>query len=199
MKKYWIISFGLLLSGSLFAKTDCHYQIDTKDIKAEWTGFKTSEKAGVNGTFKQTTFKFENGAKSLKELFSKGSFSIEAASVFTNNPARDTNLTTNFFSKLIETAAITGKVENIKGDDQKGTFDLILTFNKTTKPVAFEYMVLKDEITATGSMDLINFNANSALSSLNQACLELHKGKDGVSKTWPEVLLKVSTKFKKEC
>ena len=34
-----------------------------------------------------------------------------------------------------------------------------------------------------------------ALEALNQACLELHKGADGVSKTWSEVHIKGQVEF----
>ena len=47
----------------------------------------------------------------------------------------------------------------------------------------------RDTILINASMDLNNWQAQVALESLNQACLELHRGADGVSKTWDEVII----------
>ncbi|MFN8369515.1 MAG: YceI family protein [Bacteriovoracaceae bacterium] len=199
MKIILILSATLLLSYSVYSKTECRYQIDSNDIKLEWTGFKTSEKAGVNGTFKKAKFKFKENAKTIEELITNSTATIEAGSIFTNNLARDTNLTMNFFSKIVDSANISGSIKKIQGDDKKGTFNLLLTFNKMTNPISMEYVVNKDEIVANGSMDLLTFKADTALASLNQACSELHKGKDGLSKTWPEVLIKITAKFRLEC
>ena len=44
-------------------------------------------------------------------------------------------------------------------------------------------------------VDLMDFNAGKGLEALNQACLELHKGADGVSKTWSEVHIKGQVEF----
>ena len=45
------------------------------------------------------------------------------------------------------------------------------------------------------TMDITKWNAVEALNSLNIACKDLHKGADGVSKTWSEVALNIKSTF----
>ena len=45
------------------------------------------------------------------------------------------------------------------------------------------------------TMDLDKWNASNAVKSLNLECKDLHKGTDGVSKTWNEVALNIKTTF----
>ena len=40
-------------------------------------------------------------------------------------------------------------------------------------------------------MNMEDWKATKAIATLNKACFELHKGADGISKTWNEVLVKV--------
>ena len=45
------------------------------------------------------------------------------------------------------------------------------------------------------NMDITNWNALDALAALNKVCEILHTGADGVSKTWSDVALNITTKF----
>jgi len=47
-------------------------------------------------------------------------------------------------------------------------------------------------------MNLENWNALDAVSSINKACEALHTGADGVSKTWSEVAVQANVLLKKE-
>ncbi len=44
-------------------------------------------------------------------------------------------------------------------------------------------------------MNVNNWDAKNALTSLNNECKDLHKGTDGVSKTWEEVAINISSTF----
>jgi len=44
-------------------------------------------------------------------------------------------------------------------------------------------------------MNLDTWNGQTAVASLNEACKDLHKGADGVSKTWNEVAIEVTSSF----
>jgi hypothetical protein len=44
-----------------------------------------------------------------------------------------------------------------------------------------------------------DFNLAPALAKLNKACEAVHKGPDGVSKTWSTVELKLMAKVTKNC
>ena len=54
----------------------------------------------------------------------------------------------------------------------------------------------KDDL---GQIDVFDWNASEALDALNEVCHALHKGPDGVSKTWSEVHLFVSSVVKEAC
>jgi hypothetical protein len=45
------------------------------------------------------------------------------------------------------------------------------------------------------TMNVNDWNASAALASLNKVCLDLHRGADGVSKTWSEVTLDITSTF----
>ena len=47
-------------------------------------------------------------------------------------------------------------------------------------------------------MDLENWKAQAALDALNVVCFDLHKGVDGISKTWSEVKIEISAVLKYE-
>lgn len=49
------------------------------------------------------------------------------------------------------------------------------------------------------SLDLAKFNAVSPLAALNFACEELHKGKDGQSKLWPDIDVKITATLNPIC
>jgi hypothetical protein len=80
------------------------------------------------------------------------------------------------------------------------SFVLALNLNGQTKDVTMHYDVKNDQdYTATGSIDLMDFKAGEAVSSLNKKCFDLHKGADGVSKTWSEVAINLKGTIKRSC
>ena len=56
-----------------------------------------------------------------------------------------------------------------------------------------------DMLEANGEFDMLDFGLSDALASIHLACEQLHKGKDGVSKTWPNVGINVSAKIIQDC
>jgi len=63
-----------------------------------------------------------------------------------------------------------------------------------------KYDVKNDQdFSATGTIDLMDFDGKEALSSLNKKCFDLHKGADGVSKTWSEVAINLKGSIKRSC
>ena len=67
--------------------------------------------------------------------------------------------------------------------------NLALTMNGLTKDLPFSYEMSRDTILINTKMDLNIWQTQAALESLHQACLALHTGPDGVSKTWDEVAI----------
>ena len=91
---------------------------------------------------------------------------------------------------MIDTKEIKGQIHF-----RDGKTYLNLTLNKSSKEYEVKSTFENNVFTINGTIDLLDFNASKALEALNQACLELHKGADGVSKTWSEVHIKGQVEF----
>lgn len=195
------IQAALLIPQYTFAK--CTYSADLSKVKVEWTAFKTTAKAPVKGTFKAIEVKGLAKANDLKKLVQSWKATVDVASLETDNPARNVTLLESFFKKLNK-VEIAGKVKKFKGVEQ-GTFDFELAFGGVKKaiPMEFTFEIEKEtrlhRMVAIGEMNISDFKANAALESLNKACIDLHKGTDGVSKTWDDVKLSLSVPLDKEC
>ena len=61
------------------------------------------------------------------------------------------------------------------------------TLNDVSKEYEVESKFENNTFTIHTTVNLADFNANAAVEALNKACFDLHKGADGVSKTWSEV------------
>jgi len=62
--------------------------------------------------------------------------------------------------------------------------------NGVTKTVPLKYSFSNGIFDANGVIDILDFSASKALSSINKACFALHKGK-----TWSDVSIGFSTKI----
>lgn len=152
----------------------------------QWTAYKTTDKVPVKGTFKEIKIlnMNEEGATAAASLQGL-EFEIPVSSIFSNDTIRDAKLNTFFFAIMKNTLSLKGvfSVEN----ESKG--NLALTMNGITKDLPFSYEMSQDTILIDTKMDLNNWQTENALETLHQACLELHTGADGVSKTWDEVAI----------
>ncbi len=195
------IIFFSFISPQAYAKT-CSYSPDESSLSVQWTGFKTTQKVPVPGKFlkAKNLKKIETSYPSLKALLKAVIVQVDITSADSGNPQRDETLKQKFFNVLkgnkISTAFLTGIKENA---DHSGSATMTLRFNKQTKKVPVTFTYLDGLVTVKGSFDILNFTAYRALESLNQACLELHKGADGVSKTWSEVEFVASGKVSEKC
>jgi polyisoprenoid-binding protein YceI len=190
--------FGMTAS-SAFAQTSsssCTYELDKNSVVVGWTGFKTTQKTAVTGTFKKVEVIGKTKAQNVAQLMDGLKVSVDDLSVDSGNPLRDKNLIDFFFKKL--KPSISGKIKNFSEKTQ--SFVLALTFNGQTKDIRMNFAAGQDQnYVATGPMDILAFGGKSALSALNQQCLVLHKGPDGVSKTWPEAMVTLKGTIKKTC
>jgi polyisoprenoid-binding protein YceI len=174
----------------------CTFQLDKDSVVVQWTAYKTTQKTGVKGSFKKINVDGKTEGKSVGDLLKGITVSVDKLSVDTGNPARDKTLADFFFAKLGD--KISGKIK--KFSEPERTFELALDFNGHTKNVPMRYEAVGDNsFTATGDMDILKFDGASALKSLNTKCLDLHKGPDGVSKTWSDVTLNIKGNIKKSC
>lgn len=203
MRKISILLLAITLSVFVSCKEEKKETTTTEDVKTtkqfvvkpeatsvKWTAYKTTDKVGVNGEF--TTVKFDNKSGATpEEALNNLSFSIPVSSLFTNDATntRDAKIKNSFFGSMIDTDLISG---TLKYKDSK--YVASLTMNGVTNDLPLE-VGIEDErrVTLKGTMDLNNWNAIEALNALNKVCFDLHKGADGVSKTWEDVAIQIET------
>ncbi|GAA4291801.1 YceI family protein [Aestuariibaculum suncheonense] len=180
--------------------TEEHMEVTTAEkfvVKPEatsvkWTAYKTTDKLPVGGEFTVLNFDEKTGA-SAEEALNNLRFSIPVSSLFTKDPSRDTKLKESFFGAMLDTELINGTIKVTNGN-----YMASLTMNGVTKdlPLTVEITDAR-RVSMTGTMNLADWDALGALESLNKVCFDLHTGPDGVSKTWDEVAIEVSTFLRK--
>ncbi len=161
------------------------------DAKVKWTGYKTTDKLPVSGTFK--TVKLENihaGANAMEALDGIA-FSIPVDTIFSDLEERDTKLKKIFFGAMADTAEIKGSLVTKTG---KESF-VNLTMNGVTSKLPVTLKVDGDAVALTAKIDLKTWKGEGAVAAIHKACEILHTGKDGVPKTWDEVLVEVTGKL----
>lgn len=172
-----------------------HVLYDAQNTIVGFGAFKTTAKKEVKGWF--TDFKIDNlQDTSLVELaFANATFEINVNSLETNDSGRNQRLLNDFFGKTLSAEKITGKVLSFLKDSS--LVQVEIDFNGIKKPTNFTYLTSGDTLKLKASINLQDYNAIPALESLNKVCESLHKGDDGVSKTWSEVNLYLETVLKK--
>jgi hypothetical protein len=150
--------------------------------KVKWTAFKTTEKVAVGGSFTQIELKDVKTGNTPQEVLEGVAFSIPVSSLFTNNEDRDYKLKTIFFATLKNTELLSG-ILNFR-DNQ---LFMTLSMNDVTKQIPLEYTFENNLLNMKTTLNLNDFGGETALAAINKACYELHKGPDGVSKTWETV------------
>lgn len=166
------------------------YIIDSKTAVVHWTGYKTTDKVPVKGTFKQVDITNVTPADNPVEVINNVKFSIPVNSIFSNDSIRDFKLTNFLFGKMKSTSHINGEV--ILKDDGKG--EASITMNGFTKNVPVSYEMHGNDIRINAKIDLNNWQAQVAVAALNEVCSEKHKAADGKSVTWSEVDIMVELK-----
>ena len=77
--------------------------------------------------------------------------------------------------------------------DTAGTASI--TMNDVTKDLPFTYVISGKEFQLKATMDISKWNAEKAVQALNVICKDLHKAADGISKTWDDVAINITTVF----
>lgn len=165
-------------------------KVVTDSTKVNWTAFKTTEKVPVGASFQSIELKDIKTGETPEEVLEGAAFTIPVSSIFTNNADRDAKILKFFFGTLTNTELLSGKL-NFKD----GKCYMTLTMNDVTKAIVTEYTYENKLFTLNSTLNLFEFGGEKAVAAINQACYELHKGKDGVSKTWELVDIKGSVLF----
>ncbi|MDV6235720.1 YceI family protein [Leptospira ellisii] len=180
----------------------CAYSYEHASTKFEWKAFKFTEKSGVAGSFDTIVVVGTQPAKSPEKVFVGMKFTIDPNTIQSGNAERDGKIKGSFFYPLRKNGKIEGKVVSaeLNSDKTGGKGAIQLTFNGVTKILDVNFTLKAGtDLEAKAVLNLGEWKALSAVEALNQVCKDLHKGKDGVSKLWPEVELNMSTKLKTNC
>lgn len=194
MKKIINFSLIVILSMTIFScakekkhqekpVTEASYSIDAEKSTVQWIGYKTTDKVAVKGTFKEINILEMNSGKTAAASLEGLEFEIPVSSIYSKDTIRDGKLKRLFFGVMENTLNLKGKF-SVK-DESNG--NIALSMNGLTKDLPFTYDMSKDTIMINATMDLNIWETQNALASIHEACLELHTGADGVSKTWDEV------------
>lgn len=207
MKKISIISFLIIATAFNFSackgeskkepskvevkKSKAAFSIENASNDINFIAYKTTDKVGVNGWFKKVNVISGGEGNSVSEAINNTEFSIPVSSLYTKDSSRDFKIKKSFFGIMTNTKLLSGKL--MLTDDASGIAKI--TMNGETKDVPFSYTIVDKVFNMKATMDINNWNAGTALASLNKICEELHKGADGVSKTWSEVTLNITSTF----
>ena len=188
-----VMVLGLTSSVSASSKSGCVLAQKGK-VTVAWTAYKTASKIGVSGTFDKVDYKrVVKSGKNFREILVGSSVNIDTSSVNSKNTGRDVKLVKFFFKQMNENT-MNAKITDIKADKKlkgkarTGVVTLDVTMNGVTKSVPMKYSYDSGVFSAKGNIDIFDFSASKALSSINKACFDLHKGK-----TWNDVSIAFST------
>jgi polyisoprenoid-binding protein YceI len=173
----------------------CFYSYNAGSTVLEWTAFKFTEKTGVKGTFNKITIEGMEKSDDPKKMVESLNFSIETASVETQNEERNGKIAKLFFG-TIATPIINGKVKSLS-DNGKATIEIEM--NKMKKDVVGKYTLEDGMFNFTATIDVMTWNAGNGIKELNTACKDLHTGADGKSKLWSEIDLSFTTELMSDC
>lgn len=162
--------------------------INTEKSSINWTAYKTTDKIPVKGKFTKFNIESTENSGSIMELLNGLKFSIPVSSLSTNDTIRDQKLVKFFFGTLQNSMEISGTIST--ETDTSGNVELFMNGIWEKLPIT----ISKEEgiVKLNALMNLGNWKAQAALKAINVACFDLHKGPDGISKTWDEVTIEVS-------
>ncbi|MCK0132051.1 YceI family protein [Flavobacteriaceae bacterium F08102] len=175
-------------------KEVAQFSIEPETITVNWTGYKTTDKVAVKGEFKEITVSNMKSDTTAYGALNGAKFDIPVSSLFSNDEIRDGKLKELFFGVMNATNSLTGTLD-INAD---GTGDIDLLMNGVQRKVPITYVTNDQLVEIEGILHLEDFEAQNALESLAKACFDLHKGADGVSKTWSEVKVEAKVYLKKK-
>jgi polyisoprenoid-binding protein YceI len=169
-----------------------NYVVKPEATSVKWTAYKTTEKTPVGGEFTTLNFETKKGT-SPQDALNGLEFSIPISSLFTKDVGRDAKLKASFFGAMLDTDILKGK---IKYADE--VYSASITMNGVTNDLPLDVKITEERrVSLSGVMNLKDWDALGALAVLNKICFELHKGPDGVSKTWEDVAIEVNTFLRK--
>ncbi len=189
MKKSLVAGLMVLsLFSSVYAseKSGC-VLAQSGDVEVSWIGYKTPKKVGVGGVFDKVAYTpVTKDGENFRSILVGSSVVIDSSSVNSKHADRDAKLA-KFFFGMMKDKNINAKIVDIKADKKvkdaprTGVVDVEIEMNGMKKVVPMTYSFADEIFEAKGNIDILDFQANSALKGINEACFDLHEGK-----TWSE-------------
>jgi len=173
----------------------CFYSYNSGSSVLEWTAYKFTEKTPVKGTFNEIKIEGIASSDDPKKLIESLTFTIETATVETQNEERNGKIAKLFFT-TIGTPQIIGKVKSL-GQDGNATVEIKM--NNLSQEVMGSYTLIDGKFAFNATIDVMKWNAGSGIKELNTSCKDVHTGADGVSKLWSEVALSFTTELMSDC
>ncbi|MFN0729858.1 YceI family protein [Polaribacter gochangensis] len=168
------------------------FSLDKANNSINWVAYKTTDKIAVKGEFKKVNITKNGNGNTAKDAINNAEFSIPVSSIFSNLDDRDYKLRKFFFGVMDNTSLVSGKL--MLKDETKGVASI--TMNGVTADLPFTYTLEGKVFNLNATMNLDHWNAQNAVKSLNEICKDLHKAADGISKTWSEVDINITSTFK---
>ena len=190
MKKLLLLISLSISTSAMAAGNDCTYQIDSENVDIKWEAFKTPAKVGVGGQFKKVSINSKKKGKSISDIVNSAKIVIDASSVSTKNKGRDLKIAKFFFSTMEGGS----KIDVRTVETTRDKILISVTMNGQTRDVPLRYKELKENFEAEGVIDVLDFAMSDELAAITKACEQKHEGK-----TWSDVNIKISAKFKKMC
>ncbi len=188
MRSLIVFVMAVFYSSSLFAAS-----CEVESISVNWTAFESPEKKGVKGSF--DTLNFEAHQKKddcAFSYFTMATVHIETNSVKTESKERDKTLIEAFFKHMIDGEYIDAIIKRVDLDKQELSVEI--TMNDVSQSIYMPYTFDNKTLKAQGRIDLLNFLASPALSSINEASSEQGKGK-----TWSDIDVSFELVLKEAC
>src|SRR3990167_827415 len=190
-----LIALSIVSSVNASQKSGCELA-QTGAVEVSWIGYKTDKKVGVGGVFDSVAYTpAAKGGENFRSILVGSSVVIDTSSVNSKNEGRDEKLA-KFFFGMMGDKNINAKIVDIQADKKvkdaprTGLVSVEVEMNGVKKVVPMAYSFSNDVFEATGVIDILDFSAGKALSSINKACFDLHEGK-----TWSEAGIGFKTKI----
>ena len=161
------------------------YSVVGETSLVKWIAYKTTDKVPVKGKFNSIKITNSKEAKTIEEALNGIIFSIPVSSVSTDDKLRDSKIVEFLFGAMKNTEFLSGTF-NINESNSS----VNITMNGISKTIPIELEKDGQMVTFSKTLNLNDWELKSAIESLNKVCYDLHKGPDGISKTWDEVEIK---------
>ncbi len=177
---------------------NCYYTFNADSTNMTWTGYKFTEKVGVSGTFTEIVTANIQNSPSIIDAVANAEFKIPITSVESNNEDRNKKIIDYFFGS-INTEVIYGRVAGLSGTEESGQAEIIINMNNQDVQVFMPYTFQDGILNMSAVIDIFEWNGQMGVERLNEACYDLHKSADGVSKLWPDVKIELNAVFDTVC